>query len=83
MLACRGTETPDYDAAPTPVGVTKTIAKASGVVARNVPVEDGQWTMASKDWANTRYSGLGEITAANVARLRVAWTWSTGNDKGH
>lgn len=83
ILACRGTETPSYDTDPRPVGVTRTIAKASGVVARNVPVEDGQWTMASKDYANTRYSGLGEITAANVARLRVAWTWSTGNDRGH
>src|SRR5690349_9319603 len=62
LLACRGTEKPDYDTAPTPVGVTKTLAKASGIVARNVPVEDGQWTMASKDYANTRYSGLEQIS---------------------
>jgi len=52
-------------------------------VATNVPPEDGQWLMASKDWANTRYSGLGEITAANARNLRVAWTWSTGNPFGH
>ena len=83
FMACRGTEKPDYDVNPKPLGVTRTLARASGVVARNVPVEDGQWTMASKDYANTRYSGLAEITAANVHDLRVAWTWSTGNDKGH
>ena len=33
--------------------------------------EDGQWTMPGKDYAATRYSGLGQITAANAARLRA------------
>ena len=44
--------------------------------------EDGQWPMAAKNYQNTRFSGLNEINAANVANLRSAWTFSTGIDKG-
>lgn len=39
--------------------------------------------MAAKDYANTRFSGLDEINAANVAQLKLAWTFSTGSDRGH
>jgi lanthanide-dependent methanol dehydrogenase len=45
--------------------------------------EDGQWLMAPKDYANTRYSGLDEINTGNASRLRVAWTFSTGVVAGH
>ena len=38
--------------------------------------------MAAKDYANTRYSGLSEITAGNVASLKPAWTFSTGVLRG-
>ena len=44
--------------------------------------EDGQWPMAAKNYANTRYSGLTEITTENVKNLRVAWTFSTGVNRG-
>src|SRR5947207_867712 len=40
--------------------------------------DDGQWTMAARDYANTRYSGLDQITAINARNLHVAWTFSTG-----
>jgi PQQ-dependent dehydrogenase (methanol/ethanol family) len=53
-------------------------ARAGVVVA-----ETGEWTMAARDYASTRYSALGEITVANVATLRVAWTFSTGVVRGH
>jgi PQQ-dependent dehydrogenase (methanol/ethanol family) len=45
--------------------------------------EDGQWTMPAKDYASTRFSGLAQITAANAARLRPVWTFSTGVLAGH
>jgi PQQ-dependent dehydrogenase (methanol/ethanol family) len=38
--------------------------------------------MASRDYANTRYSGLDQITTANVRELHVAWTFSTGVLRG-
>src|SRR3982751_3344394 len=44
--------------------------------------EDGQWPMAAKNYQNTRYSGLAEINASNVGSMKVAWTFSTGVDRG-
>lgn len=41
------------------------------------------WAMPTGDYANTRYSKLNEITAANVGTLKVAWTFSTGVLRGH
>jgi PQQ-dependent dehydrogenase (methanol/ethanol family) len=43
---------------------------------------DGEWPMAAGDYANTRYSGMNQITAHNVARLQVSWTFSTGVLRG-
>jgi lanthanide-dependent methanol dehydrogenase len=47
------------------------------------PADDGQWTMAAKDFANTRYSTLDQIKPDNAARLAVAWTYDTGSTNGH
>jgi glucose dehydrogenase len=46
------------------------------------PPEDGQWVMPMRDHANTRFSGLDEINAENVSRLQVAFTFSTGVNRG-
>ena len=45
--------------------------------------EDGQWVRPARDYASTRYSALTEITAENVKGLRLAWTFSTGVNRGH
>jgi PQQ-dependent dehydrogenase (methanol/ethanol family) len=42
-----------------------------------------QWVMPAGNYANTRYSTLKRITAANVGKLQVAWTFSTGVLRGH
>ena len=42
-----------------------------------------QWVMPAGDYANTRYSKLNQITADNVGKLQVAWTFSTGVLRGH
>ncbi len=55
------------------------VPPASAVTA----TDDGQWLMAAKDYANTRYSGLDEINTGNASRLKVAWTFSTGVAAGH
>jgi PQQ-dependent dehydrogenase (methanol/ethanol family) len=55
---------------------------ATGATAA-LPPEDGQWTMPAKDYASTRFSGLNEITPANVGQLKVTFTFSTGINKGH
>ena len=38
--------------------------------------------MAAKDYANTRFSGLTQITTANVSKLQPAWSFSTGVLRG-
>jgi lanthanide-dependent methanol dehydrogenase len=42
-----------------------------------------QWAMQAGNFANTRHSDLKQITAGNVGKLQVAWTFSTGVLRGH
>jgi len=42
-----------------------------------------QWVMPAGNYANTRHSTLKQITADNVGKLQVAWTFSTGVLRGH
>jgi lanthanide-dependent methanol dehydrogenase len=41
------------------------------------------WVMPTGDYTNQRYSQLKQITADNVGKLQVAWTFSTGVLRGH
>ena len=50
--------------------------------ASAAPPEDGQWTMPAKNFASTRYSELAEINTENVNNLQVAFTFSTGVNRG-
>jgi len=43
----------------------------------------GEWQMPAGDYANSRFSDLSQITPANAANLRAAWTFSTGVLRGH
>jgi len=47
------------------------------------PAGEGEWTMPGKNCALTRLSGLDQITVENVKDLKVAWTFSTGVNRGH
>jgi PQQ-dependent dehydrogenase (methanol/ethanol family) len=66
-------ETTIYTAA----GSTKAIPARSAS-----PVDDGNWIMPGKDYASTRFSALHQITPANVSKLQVAFTVSTGTTEG-
>jgi PQQ-dependent dehydrogenase (methanol/ethanol family) len=55
-------------------------ASAAGEAAAT---DDAQWTMPSKDYAATRYSGLAQITTQNAKSLHPVWTFSTGVLGGH
>jgi alcohol dehydrogenase (cytochrome c) len=43
---------------------------------------DANWPMATKNYADTRYSGLDQINAGNVDQLQLAWSFSVGADRG-
>lgn len=40
------------------------------------------WPMAARDYANTRYSALDQITADNVSQLKLSWSFSVGANRG-
>ena len=46
-------------------------------------VPEGEWHMAAKNYASTRFSELREIDTASVRHLQVAWTFSTEVENGH
>ncbi|MDE3761530.1 methanol/ethanol family PQQ-dependent dehydrogenase [Sinorhizobium meliloti] len=48
-----------------------------------VSPEDADWATPAKNMAGTRYSELSEINTQTVSRLQVAFTFSTGVNKGH
>ena len=54
---------------------------ATANLAPNAPA--GEWPSEGRDYANTRYSPLDQITAGNVARLKVAWSFADGIPYGH
>jgi PQQ-dependent dehydrogenase (methanol/ethanol family) len=71
--------------APAPPPNNPANTNAPGTVGNGIQYqpEDGQWTMPGKNYALTRFSGLTEITPANVANLKMAWTVSTGTTRGY
>jgi lanthanide-dependent methanol dehydrogenase len=70
--------------------VTMAVALVAAVAAEQMPIppasaapkDDGQWTMAAKNYAATRFSELDQINGGNVANLRAEFTFSTGVNKG-
>jgi PQQ-dependent dehydrogenase (methanol/ethanol family) len=54
----------------------------AGLPLAGSAAEDGEWPMAAKNYANTRYSELAEIDTKNAKDLKVAWTFSTGVNRG-
>ena len=54
----------------------------ASIAADATAPEDGQWIRPAKDYASSRYSGLGDINTSNVAQLRPVVTFSTGVLRG-
>ncbi len=47
------------------------------------PVPNGEWKLPNGDLANTRYTGLAQVTRANVKDLKMVSAVSTGIPHGH
>ena len=59
-------------------------ASGSGATADLYPNDPpGDWRRPARDFANTRYSPLTEITRDNVASLHIAWSFADGTRGGH
>jgi lanthanide-dependent methanol dehydrogenase len=59
--------------------------RASSSDAAIIPAADdsGDWVRPAKDFSNSRYSSLADITAESVKQLGVKFTFSTGIVAGH
>jgi lanthanide-dependent methanol dehydrogenase len=44
---------------------------------------EGDWPMPARDFASTRFSPLDEIKPSNASTLQLAFSFSTGVEKGH
>lgn len=64
-------------------GVAATAAAAHATIGVPRPAKATEWTMPGGDYANSRFSELGDITPANAAQLKAAWAFSTGVLRGH
>ena len=47
-------------------------------LATSLSAADNGWSVYGRDAGGTRYSPLKQVTPANVAKLKVAWTYHTG-----
>ncbi|HEY4593872.1 MAG TPA: PQQ-binding-like beta-propeller repeat protein, partial [Thermoanaerobaculia bacterium] len=68
---------------PPPASARNPAIAGAKVAAQPPGQDDGQWLMPAKNYASTRYSQLDQINTQNVTSLKVAWTFSTGNTRGH
>ncbi|MEO7026309.1 MAG: PQQ-binding-like beta-propeller repeat protein, partial [Caulobacteraceae bacterium] len=87
ILACAALLAACDKAPPRTAANTPSIAPfrgATGATANFAPDDPpGEWRRQGRDYANTRYSPLGQVNAGNVARLKVAWSFSDGIPYGH
>ena len=58
------------------------LALANADVEKNI-ANSKNWAMQAGDMYNQRYSKLKQINTANVGKMQVAWTFSTGVLRGH
>ncbi|MDB6162694.1 MAG: mxaF, partial [Xanthomonadaceae bacterium] len=57
-------------------------AAAAAQPVAKAPASDGNWIMPAGNYASTRFSPLDQINGANVGALKVAFTFSTGVNRG-
>ncbi|MDX2033250.1 MAG: PQQ-dependent dehydrogenase, methanol/ethanol family [Blastocatellia bacterium] len=57
-------------------------AKIDDAALRGVEARAGEWITHGRDYAETRFSPLKRIDAANVRQLGLAWAFDTQTDRG-
>lgn len=55
----------------------------ANVGAASNSINPGDWPMAARDFASTRFSPLADISPSNAATLKLVVTFSTGVVRGH
>jgi alcohol dehydrogenase (cytochrome c) len=70
-----------YRQSPPAQPAAQSFSGATADFAPNDPA--GEWHSPARDYANTRFSPLNQINRGNVARLKMAWSFSDGTLYGH
>ena len=86
LPACRrGAPAPGASVEPTRSGLSASAAAAAALPSA-IPFpepDESQWIRPARDFASSRFSTLEQINTETVRNLRVAFTFSTGINKGH
>ncbi|HEX6670298.1 MAG TPA: hypothetical protein VF061_12095, partial [Gemmatimonadales bacterium] len=81
--ACGREAAPPGERAAQPSGAGPIGTRAAAQPMLPPGADQGEWTIPARDYGSTRFSPLDQITADNVGRLRLAWSFSTGVLRGH
>ena len=65
-----------------PLGCLVVALCGCGGTAPQVAEQDAQWLLPLGSYSAIRHSKLNQIDTKNVAKMRVAWTMSTGTLRG-
>ncbi len=60
----------------------ETFAGTAAEDLKELSADSKQWVMPARNYASTRYSELDQINRNNVGRLQLAWSFSTGVNRG-
>jgi quinohemoprotein ethanol dehydrogenase len=60
----------------------KPAAKIDDAALKNADARTGEWITHGRNYAETRFSPLKQISDANVKNLGLAWTFDTQTDRG-
>jgi len=82
LAGCAREKTPDDASVKQPAVAITPMAGRSNGGAPAEAADDGQWTMAAKNYASTRFSALNQINTGNAANLKLAWTFSLDANRG-
>lgn len=79
-LSCSGRNGQQASESP---GQSPSASSSTREIAGDPAADSGEWPMPTKDYANSRYSGLNQINTENAKNLKLAWMFSTGVLRGH
>ena len=63
-------------------GATRQTRTVDDAALRNAARNSSEWLTVGRDYAEQRYSPLAQITAANVTKLALAWSYEIGTGGG-
>ncbi|MGV3592512.1 MAG: PQQ-dependent dehydrogenase, methanol/ethanol family [Gammaproteobacteria bacterium] len=78
-----GTESPAPSAAPPAAATPTTVTGPDDAALANAQNDASEWLTYGRDYAEQRFSPLNQINTNNVTELGVAWTYDTGEVRGH